>query len=431
MKKTAVLILSLILIFSTLCVRGFSDIDSVMWAGDAIEKLSTSGVINGYYDGTFKPNNNVTRAEFAKMLCLAFDFDSASADADFEFDTNHWASDWILRTANVMYTPGKAYEPDRSATRAEIAYSLAKVLGFEASNADMNARFSDWESVDKNIAPFVASSVEHGITEGYANGEIRGENPVTRAETAVLIVRALDYEAQLSTPPQIEDEPVAAPEEDENVTDDKDDIFEGLDHIFTVYPYEDLFIVTDAATVISEKSGDVAYKLTYKLAGGNSEEYTSVIEDDRINVFGCKNALSQISAGDIFIIDMAFLTHIDNIIVLASFDKDFESVLETMGIPVNGERLGAYDSGADYEFLYGELVEKKVKTNSIALTLKNRSGTFTVNVLRSVDADILKETKRGIMTEVGSAVSLDEDEKTAVYIRLTHGKVTEVVASQY
>ncbi|MBQ4528085.1 MAG: S-layer homology domain-containing protein [Clostridia bacterium] len=427
MKRILTIIICITMIMSH-TVFAFDDTNSVVWAEDAIEKLADAGVINGYEDGTFKPNNNVTRAEFAKMLCLAFDFDSAGADVDFEFDTNHWAGDWILRTANVMYTPGKAYEPDRSATRAEIAYSLAKVLGFEASNADMNGMFSDWESVDEKIAPFVASGVEHGIIEGYENDEIRGDNPVTRAEAAVLIVRALDYEAQLSTPGQIEDEPVAAPEDDENVTDDKDDIFEGLDHIFTVYPYEDLFIVTDSATVISEKSGDVAYKLTYKKAGGETKVYTSVIEEDDAKVIGCKTDLSQIAPGDVFIIDMTFLTHIDNICVLTSFGGGFDNFLSSSVIPINGERLGAYDSGAEYEFLYGELVEKKVKTNTIALTLKNNSGTFMVNVLKSVDADIF-ENGRKKRWEFDSVISLDEG--SAVYVRLSKGRVTEVIAEYY
>lgn len=69
----------------------FTDLGNVEWARVAIINLANAGVINGYGDGTFKPENNITRAEFAKMLVVAFDIYDPNATSSF---TNLLEGEW-------------------------------------------------------------------------------------------------------------------------------------------------------------------------------------------------------------------------------------------------------------------------------------------------------------------------------------------------
>jgi len=82
--------------------------------------------------------------------------------------------------------------PDLPATRAEVAYVLANVLGLEKAD---DITFPDWDTVADAMKEKVASAVSAGLIKGYEDGTIRGEGSVTRAECAALIVRAKGYKA--------------------------------------------------------------------------------------------------------------------------------------------------------------------------------------------------------------------------------------------
>lgn len=410
------------LLTSVVSFARFSDLDSVPWAKDAINELSDKGIINGYEDGSFRPAFNVTRAEFTTLLCLAFDADASSNDAF--FNVNHWAKEYIIRTSNLVYNPYKTYMPDSYATRGEIAYALSNVLELPYPTIDAKVKFSDWDKVNPEIASKLASAVEYGIIKGYENGEIRAMTNVTRAEAATLIKRAMEYK---ETHREEEDLPQDIPDDEESDKDDNQpEIFEGLDHIYTLYPLENLLIVSSVATTLSEKTGDEAIRLTYTIAGEGEKEYTSVIDDDRISVMGTKSSLTEISEGDVLIVDMAFLTHIESIIVLASMDSDYKGE-SPMVIPY-GSRLGAYESGADYEFIYGDLIDKKIHSKSVSFTVQNSAGTFDFNVPLTVKADrYIDGRKNSWDTEKASSLDVDKD---TVYVRFTDGKVTEVIVAE-
>ena len=402
------------LMTSIISFARFSDLDSVPWASDAIIELSDKGIINGYEDGSFKPAFNVTRAEFATLLCLAFDAD-ASTDDSF-YNINHWAKEYIIRTSDLVYNPYKTYMPDSYATRGEIAYALSNVLKLPASVENAGTKFNDWDNVNPDITSKLASAAEHGIIKGYENGEIRAQGNVTRAEAALLIKRAMDY-AELNK----EDSPQDKPAEDDA---EKPDIFDGLDHIYTLYPLEKLIIVSAVSQTFSEKTGTEAYRLTYKIAGDGDKEYTSVVDDEKINIIGTKTKMSDIDAGDVIMVDMAFLTHIENIIVLASMDPGFSGE-SSMVIPV-GNKTGAYGSDTEYEFIYGDLIDKKINSKTVSLTIRNQDGTFKVNVPLALKADRYEIGRRNKWdTEKASSLDVDKDK---VYIRFTKGKVTEVFA---
>ena len=153
MKKLTSIFMAFLMVFSSVyAVAGFDDIDSATyaWAGEAIERLTDSKVINGYEDGTFRPENNVTRAEFAKMVSVAFDL--ATKDGTYNDIENHWAKDYILSVYGLMFTEGADFKPDEYATRADIAYCASAVVGFEASKDEALQKYSD----SKEILPVPA-----------------------------------------------------------------------------------------------------------------------------------------------------------------------------------------------------------------------------------------------------------------------------------
>lgn len=440
MKKIFALVLSFAIVFSNVAALGFSDTDSVAWAENAIDFLVSKGIVNGYEDGSFRPQNNVTRAEFAKIICLSFDRSIMTDGFDANVDTSHWAYDYISDTFDVVYTYGKEYKPDDYATRAEIAYALANVLELEITGEDMNLRFSDWDSVEEDMKNKVASAVSAGLMEGYENGEIRGDGFVTRAEIAMLIVRAMNYTPQNTLPDSgdngeseevVPDDTIVEPDTDDdknNESKPEDDIFEGLDHLYTVNPIEEIYIITSASRMLSEKTGDEACRITYRIAGEGDEQYSSVVEADT-RIYGAKNDVFTLDAGDAFIVDMMLLTRISGIYVLTSFDGGYEDCLDKMYVP-NGRRIAAYGANTDYEVLCGTLTEKKINTKSVSLTVKFDGGEETVHVLKGVDVDLFTSGRR-LKWESVSALSLDEETPTLVYIRLTNGRVTEVLACEY
>ena len=108
----------------------FSDVGETDWHNNAISTLVKMGIINGYPDGTFRPNESITRAEFA-AVAARFDKNSFSEDADFSDVSRHWASVEIAKAeANgwVNGYPDGSFKPNQLITRAEAVAIINRVL---------------------------------------------------------------------------------------------------------------------------------------------------------------------------------------------------------------------------------------------------------------------------------------------------------------
>jgi len=109
---------------------GYSDVTINKWFNNAISTLANGGILTGYADGTFKPNANITRAEFATMAVRFF---SSSYDGEDLFpDINkHWAKDYINTAAKEGIINGYedgTFRPDQPITRAEAMTIVNRVL---------------------------------------------------------------------------------------------------------------------------------------------------------------------------------------------------------------------------------------------------------------------------------------------------------------
>lgn len=181
----------------------FSDIKG-NWAEKQISDWANRGLAGGYPDGTFKPNNLVTRAEFVALTNRAFGKQNPAAQADFK-DVK--ASDWFYaevaaaRTSGYItgYTDG-TFRPLDPITRQEVASIVSRLLELDPGAAGKT--FADAGSIAAWAINSVNAVTAAGIMSGYPNGAFKGANPITRAEALVTLDRAVSLTAKPVTIPE-------------------------------------------------------------------------------------------------------------------------------------------------------------------------------------------------------------------------------------
>lgn len=109
---------------------GYSDVKARDWFNNAVSTLSNAGIIAGYEDGSFRPNGYITRAEFATIAARFFDVTYNGKDL-FPDISGHWAKDYINQAANKGFVNGYedgTFKPDRNITRAEAVTLVNRTL---------------------------------------------------------------------------------------------------------------------------------------------------------------------------------------------------------------------------------------------------------------------------------------------------------------
>ncbi len=169
----------------------FSDVPASHWASGVIYELSASGCISGYPDGTFKPGDRISRAEFATVLVKAFQLPAASGKV-FDDTAGHWARDYIGAAHAAGIVSGyseSSFGPDNPITREQMAMMIAKAAGLPEAVADIT--FTDSGQVS-GWARAAVSAVTYGsIMQGYPDGTFAPLREATRAEAVTVIAKAL------------------------------------------------------------------------------------------------------------------------------------------------------------------------------------------------------------------------------------------------
>ena len=116
----------------------YSDVTRADWYNTAVSTLSSMGIITGYPDGTFRPNAAITRAEFA-AIAARFDNDGDKTAAKFSDIATHWARDEISIAYNngwINGYPNGTFGPQRDITRAETMTLVNRVLNRQPETED-------------------------------------------------------------------------------------------------------------------------------------------------------------------------------------------------------------------------------------------------------------------------------------------------------
>lgn len=127
-------------------VNNFSDVDSSRWSNNAISTLANAGIISGYKEGTFKPGQTITRAEFA-AIASRFDTVSENVTNPFTDTEGHWAEQLISNAADKGWVggyPDSTFRPSNAITRAEAMTLINKVLNREVDKDGLLADAKQW-----------------------------------------------------------------------------------------------------------------------------------------------------------------------------------------------------------------------------------------------------------------------------------------------
>lgn len=167
----------------------FSDVADTAAYKTAIDELVALKIVNGYEDGTFKPDNEITRAEVTKMVVAAMGpsytaaAESSAATSDFSDCANHWAKGYINVGVAQKFINGMGdgtFSPDTNVTYAQITKMLVAALGYTSAAEGAGGYPNGYLQVGAST----------GITAGVSG--LNADTNVTRAQVAQLIDNALD-----------------------------------------------------------------------------------------------------------------------------------------------------------------------------------------------------------------------------------------------
>ncbi|GAA0846089.1 hypothetical protein GCM10008915_51720 [Bifidobacterium pullorum subsp. gallinarum] len=163
------------------------------WAEPDIQKAFTLGIVKGDVSGTFRPHASVSRAEWAVMMGRLLKADLTGSSISFT-DGNSipaWAHDGVHMAVTeglmIGYADG-TFRPGQPITRAEIAAVLGRVMN-ESSEMDGNTSYADDSGIPVWAKPYVQAAADYGLLQGRGASRFAPNEPMTRAEAAVLLVR--------------------------------------------------------------------------------------------------------------------------------------------------------------------------------------------------------------------------------------------------
>ena len=174
----------------------FSDVTAGAWYYENVMGAAENGYVSGYPDGTFKPMQSVTRAEFASMIAKAMGYDSdpdaGSAYPDVADD--HWAKAAINFCAQNDIINGYddgTFQPNKAITRQEAAAILNKAFELSVKYGVSTDLFPDNSSIAAWASDHVYAAKASGLMKGYEeDGTFRPNNQITRAEAASIFMNA-------------------------------------------------------------------------------------------------------------------------------------------------------------------------------------------------------------------------------------------------
>lgn len=179
----------------------FTDVPSNFWAYESITKMTKEGIMSGYRNGTFKPNDPLSREEaaslFSNMIGETPSIMLASSFSDITSD--RWSSLAIesVARANIISGYGdNTYRPEQYMSRQEFAVVADKFLHYQGYRTeDPTALDTIYFSDQKFIAPWAQSSVRELALWGFINYSTKGlfnpEKYITRGEAAEITYRLL------------------------------------------------------------------------------------------------------------------------------------------------------------------------------------------------------------------------------------------------
>ncbi|MEL4026976.1 S-layer homology domain-containing protein [Lysinibacillus endophyticus] len=168
----------------------FSDVTLNTSGVKEIAFLSNLGIIGGYDDGTFRPNDYVKKGQAASMVVKALGLSTKNRPTTSYKDiSKHWANDAIKTLVDEGILPdGKKFDPNANLTRGEMASIIVNAYKLKGVSSTV---FSDVPK-SSTAYPYVSALAANNITTGYGDGTFKPKNPLTRAHFSIFLSRAMD-----------------------------------------------------------------------------------------------------------------------------------------------------------------------------------------------------------------------------------------------
>ena len=193
------------------------------WAESVITQWQSKGLIQGYEDGTFKPGNTITRAEFVTLMNNAKGFWSEGSINFSDVKNGSWFYSAVARAVAAGYVKGYSdgsFKPNNTITRAEAAMMIANTAKLSANEAGAY-RFTDIGSIPAWARGSVGAVVAAGYMTGYPDGSFDANASISRAEAVSSLNRMLGGTAYQPTQPTTPTTDTTKTTSDDVVIEDK------------------------------------------------------------------------------------------------------------------------------------------------------------------------------------------------------------------
>ena len=165
---------------SVALAKTFNDLDG-HWAKEVIEKMSDKGVLNGFEDGAFKPNESVTREQFAKILVETLKLNQVSGETKYtDVEETRWSKKYIDIAKEYIINSKEekgeyTFYPTKPMTREEVVVAVCKSMNLDTKNISSEEKteilkaFSDSSKMNESQKEYVTTAVKEKIMKDKEN----------------------------------------------------------------------------------------------------------------------------------------------------------------------------------------------------------------------------------------------------------------------
>ena len=196
-KKHAITITAVLAASMAMSVTAFGAPTDIQghWAQNTINKWVDKGDISGYPDGTFRPNNMITRAEFVVLVNNAMGYTKSGYAYFSDVPSHYWGKNAIQTGVAAGYISGDGngiFRPNDPVTRQEAAAMISRILDLK-QNESRAYRYTDSYAISNWAKGVVGAVSEAGIMAGYPDGSFGPNKVLTRAEAVLALDKTMNY----------------------------------------------------------------------------------------------------------------------------------------------------------------------------------------------------------------------------------------------